>query len=128
MPLVIASADLTYRKYRLSQEARSAHAMLDDATPPERPRVEPEIIPPERNGRQSNWRQSPWRADAFTETRGTHRIYIARLGSVGIALLMLVIAAVTAVILIAVLGVVLIWIPVVAVLVVAAALFRLLRR
>jgi hypothetical protein len=123
MPLVIASADLTYR---LSQEARSAHAMLDDATPPERPRAEPEIIPPERNRRQSNWRQSPWRADVF-ETGGTHRIYVARLGPFGIALLMLAIAALAAVILIAVLGAVLIWIPVVAVLVVVAALFRLLR-
>jgi len=102
--------------------------MLDDATPPERPRVEPEIIPPDRNGRQSNWRRSPWRANLFAETRGTHRIYVARLGPVGIALLMLAIAAVAALILIAVLGAVLIWIPVVAVLVVVAALFRLLRR
>ncbi len=125
MPLVIASADLTYL---LSQEARSARAMLDDATPPERPRVEPEIIPPDRNGRPPDWRQARWRAGAFTETRGTHRIYVARLGPVGIALLMLAIAALVAVILIAVLGAVLIWIPVVAVAVVGAALFRLLRR
>ncbi len=122
---MIASADLTYL---LSQEARSAHAMLDDASPPERPRVEPEIIPPDRYGRRPNWRRAPWRADVFSETRGTHRIYVARLGPVGLALLMLALAAVAAVILIAVLGAVLIWIPVVAVLVVGAALFRLLRR
>jgi hypothetical protein len=101
--------------------------MLDDAPPPERPRAEPEIIPPDRDGRHPDYRQSPWRADVFTDRRGTHRIYIARLGPIGIALLMLAIAAVAAVILIAVLGAVLIWIPVVAVVVVVAALFRLLR-
>jgi len=102
--------------------------MVDDADPPERPRVEPEIIPPDRTGRQSDWRHPPWRGNAFSETRGTQRIYVTRLGPFGIALLVLAIAAIVAVIVIAVLGAVLIWIPVVAVVVIAAALSRLLRR
>jgi hypothetical protein len=94
--------------------------------PPERPRTEPEIIPPDRSGRQSDWRNSPWR-DAFTGARGTQRIYITRVGPFGVALLMLAIVAILAIIVIAIFGLVLIWIPVLAVIVVAAALFRLLR-
>jgi hypothetical protein len=93
---------------------------------PERPRAEPEIIPPDRGGRRSEWGRPPWRG-GFGQTRGTQRIYVARLGPFGLALLVLAIAAIVAIILIAVLGAVLIWIPVVAVLVVIAALFRLLR-
>jgi len=95
---------------------------------PERPRVEPEIIPPDRSGRGGDWRQSPWRGGFYTDTRGTHRIYVGRIGPFGFALLMLAIAALIAVIMIAIIGAVLIWIPVVVVLVVVAALFRVLRR
>lgn len=102
--------------------------MTDDKDRPERPRAEPEIIPPERSGRGSDWGRSPWREGAFSQTRGTNRIYVARLGPFGVALLMLAVAAIVAIVLIAVLGAVLIWIPVIAVLVVIAALFRLFRR
>jgi hypothetical protein len=102
--------------------------MAKDSDRPERPGVEPEIIPPDRSGRQSDWRQPLWRTDGFAQTRGTHRIYVARLGPFGLALLLLAIAALVVFVLITVLGVVLIWIPVAAVLVVIAALFRLLRR
>lgn len=100
----------------------------DDQKRPERPRVEPEIIPPDRGSRGSDWTRSPWRGGAYGETRGTQRIYVTRLGPFGVALLFLAIAAIVAIILIAALGAVLIWIPVVAVLVVVAALFRLFRR
>jgi hypothetical protein len=95
--------------------------------PPERPRTEPEIIPPDRNGRQSDWRNSPWHGNMFTGARGTQRIYITRVGPFGVALLILAIAAILAIIVIATLGLVLIWIPILAVIVVAAGLFRLLR-
>ena len=97
--------------------------MADDRNPPEQPRVEPEIIPPDRSGRYS-----PWSSYGFTETRGTHRIRVTRVGPFGIALLMLVIAAVATIIMIAVLGAVLIWIPIVAVALIVGALLRLLRR
>ncbi len=100
----------------------------DDRGRPERPRVEPEIIPPDHTGRGANWSRSPWRGGAYGDARGTQRIFVARLGPFGIALLMLAVAAIVAIVLIAVLGAVLIWIPVVAVLIVAAALFRFFRR
>lgn len=102
--------------------------MMDEQDRPERPRAEPEIIPPDRSGRDSDWTRSPWREDAFSQARGTQRIYVTRLGPFGIVLLMLALAAIVAIVLIAVLGAVLIWIPAVAVLVVVAALFRLFRR
>ena len=97
--------------------------MADDSNRPEQPRVEPEIIPPDRSGRYS-----PWSPYGFADARGTHRIYVTRMGPVGIALLLLAIAAVAVILMIAVLGAVLIWIPIVAVVVIAGALLRLLRR
>jgi hypothetical protein len=96
--------------------------MADDRTPPEQPRVEPEIIPPDRSGRYS-----PWRPYGFAETRGA-RIHVTRVGPFGIALLMLAIAAVVTIVMIAVLGAVLIWIPIVAVALIVGALLRVLRR
>ncbi len=98
---------------------------MEDSNQPERPRVEPEIIPPDRT-RQSEWRQHTWRVSAAADR--THRIYVARLGPFAIAMLMLIVGVLAAVILLAVIGAVLIWIPVVALLVAAGALFRLLRR
>ena len=97
--------------------------MTDDRNQPERPRVEPEIIPPDRGGRQS-----PWAPYEFAQTRGTSRIYVTRLGPFGIALIMLAIAAIAAIFLIALLGAFLIWIPIIAVVLIAGALLRLLRR
>jgi hypothetical protein len=105
--------------------------MVHDPTQPERPRVEPEIIPPDRHGGDADWRRTaytPWRGGGFDEIHRTQRVYVGRVGPFGIALLLLAIAAVIAIILIAVLGAVLIWIPVVAAAVVIGALFRLFRR
>jgi hypothetical protein len=102
--------------------------MADDPNRPERPRSEPEIIPPDRDGGHPNWRHTPWRGGGFEEIHGSHRVYIGRVGPFGIALLLLAIAAIIAIVLIAVLGAVLIWIPIVAVAVVIAAFFRLFRR
>jgi hypothetical protein len=58
----------------------------------------------------------------------THRIYVGRLGPLGIALVMLIVAILAAIILLALLGAVLLWIPVVALIIAAGAIFRLLRR
>ena len=105
--------------------------MAHDPNQPERPRAEPEIIPPDRDGGEASWRRAPhtpWRGSRFDEIHGTHRVYVGRVGPLGIVLLLLAIAAVIAIILIAVLGAVLIWIPVIAVAVVIAAFFRLFRR
>ncbi len=105
--------------------------MAYDPNRPERPRVEPEIIPPDGDRGQANWRRTPdnpWRGSGFENVRGTHRVYVGRIGPFGIALLLLAIAAIIAIVMIAVLGAVLIWIPVLVVAVVLTALFRLFRR
>ncbi len=102
--------------------------MANDPNRPERPRLEPEIIPPDRDGGQADWRRTPWRGSGFEQVRGTHRIYVGRIGPFGIALLLLAIIAIIAIVLIVVLGTVLIWIPIVAVAGVVAALVRLFRR
>jgi hypothetical protein len=102
--------------------------MAYDPNRPERPRVEPEILPPDRGADQADWRRTPWRGNGFENIRGTHRVYVGRIGPFGIALLLLAIAAIFGIVTIAVLGAVLIWIPVLAVAIVLAALFRLFRR
>jgi len=101
--------------------------MADDKDQLERPRVEPEIIPPGRSGQQGDWRRSPWSDGAFDRTRAAHRIYVSRVGPFGIALLLLAIAAIVAIVIIAVLGAVLIWIPVIAAVLVVGAVLRVLR-
>ena len=107
--------------------------MVDDPDQPERPRVEPEIIPPDRNPRRPDWRRQAWRRQTrqpffSTAADETHRIYVARLGPLGVALLILIVGVIAAVILLALVGAVLIWIPAVALLVAVGALFRLFRR
>jgi hypothetical protein len=88
---------------------------------PERPRVEPEILPPDRGGR-NGWPPYGERA------HGTQRIYVRRIGPLGFALLMLVVGLLAGVMLLVLIGAALIWIPVVAVLVIIAAVSGLLRR
>jgi len=104
--------------------------MTESSNQPERPRAEPEIIPPDRmrgtSDRIPDWSQRGWRASMSGER--TQRIYVAKVGPFGIALLMLMLGILTAVIFLAVVGAVLIWIPVVVLLIAATAIFRLLRR
>jgi hypothetical protein len=102
--------------------------MVEDRNLPKRPRVEPEIIPPDRTQREADWRQQDGRPYVSTFAGETQRIYVGRLGPFGIALLMLIVGVLAAVILLAALGAVLLWIPIVALLVAAGAIFRLLRR
>lgn len=101
--------------------------MANDSNQPERPRLEPEIIPPLRSRRESDWPQDTWRP-YVSASGGAQRIYVTRLGPFGIGLLMFIIGVVAAIILLAVVGAVLIWIPILALLVAAGAIFRLLRR
>jgi hypothetical protein len=72
---------------------------------PEKPRSEPEIIPPDRAGRE------PPRAQSFFETRGSERIYVARVGPFGVILTMLVAAIMFVVLLVLMLGAFLFWLP-----------------
>jgi len=86
----------------------------------ERPRVEPEIIPPGEPLR------SP-RTGEFPGSPFGPRIYVAKFGTFGIIMVVLGILAITTVILILLLGALLIWIPVVGLIVAAAILSRFLR-
>jgi hypothetical protein len=93
--------------------------MAANSNEPERPRSEPEIIPPGRNGGPRH---------GYTQMHGTQRIYVSRIGPFGFALLMLVVGLLAAILLLALIGAALIWIPVVAVLVIIAAISGILRR
>jgi hypothetical protein len=103
-----------------------SHAMDERLMPrEEKARAEPEIIPPDRDDRQS--RPGTARIRLFVAGDGTHRIYVARLGPPGIPLLALMIGILFAIMLVVVLGAFLIWIPLVGVLVAAAIVSGLLR-
>ena len=94
--------------------------MMDDGKAPERPRVEPEIIPPDRT-------RSARRGPPYVEMEDTHRVYVTRIGPVGGALLMLVIAVFVAVGGLLLFGALLISVPLVALLLIVGAIVGLLR-
>jgi hypothetical protein len=90
---------------------------------PERPRAEPEIIPPGAGDRRAD-------ARIFLRTEnseGFQRVYLAQPGPFSIILALLVIGLVAAVVLVILLGLVVIWIPVVIVLILAAVLSGTIR-
>jgi len=64
--------------------------MAQNRDEPERPRVEPEIIPPDRAHRQG-WPPP----DGYAQARGAHRVYVTRIGPFGFALMMLAIGLFT---------------------------------
>ena len=99
--------------------------MTDKRTKPQGEKLEPEIIPPEHTGRRTA--RGPPRMRIFVDTRGTGHVYFAKLGPLGIILMVLATAILSAVVLILLLGAFLIWIPVVALLVTGAIVARLLR-
>jgi hypothetical protein len=93
---------------------------------PERPRQEPEIIPP---GKDWPDRDPTWPPNhGFDARRGTHRIYVGRIGPLGFALFMLIAALFGGVLLLALIGAALIWFPVLLVFLVIAAIAGLIRR
>jgi len=95
--------------------------MVQDSSPPERPRLEPEIIPPGQAWREPDWRQRNTRPDGWT-VGGTQRIYVGKLGPLGFVLVLLLVCILVAVVALAVVGALLIWVPVAAVLLLIAAL------
>jgi hypothetical protein len=106
--------------------------MTDDQDKAERPRYEPELIPPDRDGQHSGWRHTPfrdsnWRGNPFGYTHTTQRVYMTRLGPFGIGLVLLAIAAIVLIVVIAAIGAVLIWVPVIAAVLVIGALMRFFR-
>ncbi len=105
--------------------------MANDRDQPELPRVEPEIIPPDRQdrgpGRGTDWRRPAWRPYGQNETTGMHRVYVTRIGPFGFVLLTMALAILAAAILLVFAGAILLWLPVVALLIVVGAIFRFLR-
>ena len=96
--------------------------MANERNPPERPRIEPEIIPPDRTQNRS-----AWRTHGFADSSGTHRIYVGRLGPFGGIVLLIALVVVAVILLLAFLGALLLWLPLLALIVVAAAIGGLLR-
>lgn len=86
-----------------------------NSTDQERPRSEPEIIPPERKEPHGSVK---WKS---YEQRGTHRIYVTRLGPFSTIILLLTFAALVAIVSLILIGTFLIWIPL-AILLIAIAL------
>ena len=82
------------------------------------PEFEPEIIPP--GDARARWQGS-------FDGRATQRIYVARLGPFGFAMVALAIAFLAAVILVVLLGAFLIWIPIAGLLLAIAVVSSLLR-
>jgi hypothetical protein len=75
----------------------------------EKPRSEPEIIPPDREGQRTEHGTS--RARVFTEMHGTERVYIATPGPLGVILTILMTAILFMVMLALLLGALLFWLP-----------------
>jgi hypothetical protein len=101
--------------------------MANNPDQPELPRVEPEIIPPDRAGRGSGWRRAAWPPYGQGETAGVHRVYVTRIGPFGFAMMTLAFAILAAAILLVFAGAILLWLPVVALLIVVGAIVRFLR-
>jgi hypothetical protein len=85
----------------------------------EKPRFEPEIIPPGQPDSRSAGRRSGMRV--FVDAREAHRVYVARLGPLGIIVLLLGIAILSGILIVLLAGVFLIWFPIM-VLVIAAGI------
>ena len=103
--------------------------MARKSNKPEQPRVEPEIIPPDRTRQSMDWRQPAWRPyGSGGSGDGTYRVYAGRVGPFGIAMFALALAILAAAIVFVVIGAILFWIPIVALAIVAAGIFRFLRR
>ena len=89
-------------------------------------RSEPEIIPPDRaDSDAARERSDGW---IWLDASGTRRIYVRKVGPLGIFLVALLIGTLAALVLVMLLGAVLLWIPIAFLLFVAAVVGALLRR
>jgi hypothetical protein len=78
---------------------------------PERPRAEPEIIPPDRGDRRERENVYVWTSAG--ENGGTRRIYLARPGPFSIIIALLIAGLVLAAVVLLLVGLAVIWIPIV---------------
>lgn len=86
---------------------------------------EPEIIPPDHVERRTA--QGTWRTRVFIDTHGTERVYVAKLGPLGIILAVLTTCILSAVMLILLFASFLIWMPLVAFFIAGAIISGLVR-
>jgi hypothetical protein len=96
--------------------------------PEHRRPTEPEIIPPgEEPTDLPRGRPDPW-ASFHVHGTGTHRIYVGRIGPLGMLLLAALIGTIAALVFVVMVGVFVIWIPVAVLLFVTAVFGGLMRR
>jgi hypothetical protein len=96
---------------------------------PERPRSEPEIIPPDDPRGRSPFGTpfgTPW-GSARGWSSGTQRVYVARIGPFGFALAALAVAIIAALVFLLVLGAFVILVPLVGLLLAGVVLASMLR-
>jgi len=106
-----------------TSDATGANEMAKQPIPPEQPRAEPEIIPPDRAGGRAPWRGEP----AWTASDGVHRVYVTRIGPFGFVLMVLTVCILVALAFLMLLGAFLVAIPLAALLLVAAVIAGLMR-
>ena len=95
-------------------------------TPYERPRAEPEIIPPGQPDASRDGIGAP--SEGVFGARYGGRVYVAKVGPWGVIMLAALALLIAAALVVFVIGTLLIWIPVVAVLIIAGFLFGKLRQ
>ncbi len=88
--------------------------------------TEPEIIPPGQE--PPEWARRQPDGWASFDLHGTRRIYVRRVGPVGILLMALLVGTIAALVFVVLVGAFLIWIPVAVLLFVAAIVGSLMRR
>jgi uncharacterized membrane protein len=95
---------------------------------PERPRAEPEIIPPDRIAEEELRRAARLRGyESYEQKTGYQRIYIGRIGPFGMALAALIAAALAIVVVALLVGAFLIAIPIAALVVAGVVIAGWLR-
>ena len=94
--------------------------MTDKPRRPEKPRFEPEIIPPGES-------HDPKGTRIFIDQTTSERIFVGRISPLQMFMLAMGIGAVIAVVLVILLGAFLLWIPIVGLLIAAGLLAGLLR-
>lgn len=99
---------------------------MPNSNEPERPRVEPEILPPDRSRNGQNWPPPPY--GYTTGASGSQRIFITRIGPLGLGLASLVVGLFAVVLLLLLISTALIWLPFVAAIVILGAVVGALRR
>ena len=92
----------------------------------ENPRSEPEIIPPDRNGRRIP-RGTP-EMRIFVDTRATEHVYVARVRPLGFILVILIVGLLATAMFALLLSTAFLWLPFVAIVAAASMIVALWRR